>query len=772
MIDIDTLISNKVALIHKIDHDKDKVDATIEFARQYYSVADDRVFKLLNTAISFCKDPLSSNYLILNIYIAFYHLHYENRDKSYTICNSSWTRLFQLKNYREFGLCTMIKAHIMWHQGKLNDAIIFLENTTNLLKSRKRNSQALYFIYCIRGIFYFDMNEFSIAKKNYKLSLKAYKTVFDEGMKLYAEIGLASIYRIRSSNRKAIELLKRMLGYENLNYRWSIESRINFELGLNHAQIGNIVQAKKFLEESYLIRKKNDAYPGIVSSLIEFSKLLIEENEYDQAQLYLEEALEICRSKNFVKKQPIILTKLSEVLEYKQDFQSSLNFLKASNSIEKSMIESEIFIKSQFFKLKIANKKFEFEEYNKISKYLNVINAFALSFLKTKTIDEIVWTVAREAIGKMGYVDCVVYLMDEKGDHLIQRAAWGPKNPVEFDIYQPIKLNVGQGIVGHVALTGIGEIIPDTSMDERYYLDDSARASEITVPILSKGKVIGIIDSEHPEVGFFKEEDLKVLNTIAAMTSTRLDQVNAMNELSHYHESLENQVAQKTIELTKALERIQKNNKELNILNKEKDILLKEVHHRVKNNLQIITSLLSLQALDIKDEKVNKVFKDSQYRINAMALVHEMLYQSENLSLVDYGKYIERLVYSLVSSYSDGIHEVKLDFDLPKLLLSIDVAIPLGIMINEIITNSMKYAFKDTEMRLIYIYIKELSKNSYTLRIGDNGSGYEDALFHGRSSSLGMKLIQNLTIQINGTIQKNTQKKGTHYLINFQDHIH
>ena len=128
---------------------------------------------------------------------------------------------------------------------------------------------------------------------------------------------------------------------------------------------------------------------------------------------------------------------------------------------------------------------------------------------------------------------------------------------------------------------------------------------------------------------------------------------------------------------------------------------MKEVHHRVKNNLQIITSLLSLQALDIKDEKVNKVFKDSQYRINAMALVHEMLYQSENLSLVDYGKYIVKLVQSLVNSYSDGLHEVELDFELPELLLSIDVAIPLGIMINEMITNSMKYAFKDISDRLI-----------------------------------------------------------------------
>lgn len=772
MIDIDTLVNEQLALFYKLKNDKDKVEATIQFARKHYSVADDRVFKLLNVAISLCKDPFSSNYLILNIYIAFYHLHYENRDKSFTICNSSWTRLFQLKNYFEFGLCTMIKAHIMWHQGKLNDAIVFLENTTNLLRSRKQNHSALYFIYCTRGIFYFDMDELPTAKKNYNLSLKAYNKGFDEGMKLYSEIGLASIFRISSSNRKAIELLNQMLGYENLNYRWSIESRIYFELGLNHAKIGNIVEAKKFLEESYLIRKKNDAYPGIVSSLIEFSKLLIEENEYNQAKLYLEEALEICRSKNFVKKQPIILTKLSEVLEFQQDYKSSLNFLKASNSIEKSMIESEIFIKSQFFKLKIASKKFEFEEYNKISKYLNVINAFALAFLKTKTIEEIVWTVAREAIGKMGYVDCVVYLMDEKGDHLVQRAAWGPKNPIEFDIYQPIKLKVGQGIVGHVALTGIGEIIPDTSMDERYYLDDSSRASEITVPILSRGKVIGIIDSEHPEVGFFKDEDLKVMNTIAAMTSTRLDQVNAMNELSHYHESLENQVAQKTLELTKAVERIQKNNKELNVLNKEKDILLKEVHHRVKNNLQIITSLLSLQALDIKDEKVNKVFKDSQYRINAMALVHEMLYQSENLSLVDYGKYIVKLVQSLVNSYSDGLHEVELDFDLPELLLSIDVAIPLGIMINEMITNSMKYAFKDISDRLIYIHIKKLNHNSFELKIGDNGAGYEDTLFHGRNSSLGMKLIQNLTIQINGSIQKNNQKKGTHYLINFQDHLH
>lgn len=182
-------------------------------------------------------------------------------------------------------------------------------------------------------------------------------------------------------------------------------------------------------------------------------------------------------------------------------------------------------------------------------RYLKVINNFALVLIDAKTTNEIVWLVAKNAIAQLGYVDCVIYLYDEDERVLVQKAAHGPKNPVALDIYNPIKLKIGEGVVGSVAQTGIGEIINDTSMDKRYVIDDDMRLSEIAVPITYNKKIIGVIDSEHPEKNFYPPEDLDILTTIANMTATKLIQANHSEELKIYQAKLEQLVLERTSEL-------------------------------------------------------------------------------------------------------------------------------------------------------------------------------------------------------------------------------
>ena len=251
------------------------------------------------------------------------------------------------------------------------------------------------------------------------------------------------------------------------------------------------------------------------------------------------------------------------------------------------------------------------------------------------------------------------------------------------------------GIVGHVANTGIGEIVFDASKDDRYYLDDESRNSEITVPIIASGQVIGVIDSEHSKKGFYSKDDLEILTTIASMTSSRLAQAFAIEKLNQHQSKLEEMVENKTSELRETLDQLTQINKELSIRNQEKEILLKEVHHRVKNNMQIITSLLSLQSFNITDKNTKKLFRNSQHRINSMALIHEMLYQSENLSKINYSQYLKQLIDNLISSFKGNKHSISIDLDVPDMYLNIDTAIPLGILINEILTNSLKYAFME-----------------------------------------------------------------------------
>ncbi len=212
------------------------------------------------------------------------------------------------------------------------------------------------------------------------------------------------------------------------------------------------------------------------------------------------------------------------------------------------------------------------------------------------------------------------------------------------------------------------------------------------------------------------------------------------------------------------------------ISNEEKDVLLKEIHHRVKNNLQVITSLLSLQSSYLKDDDQKRIFADSQYRINSMAIVHEMLYQSDNLSKLDYRHYLRELSEYLIRSIKGADNNVELILNIPDISLGIDTAIPLGLLINEILTNSLKYGIKKDNAGIITIAIHRQEnedtisqKASFVLEIGDDGEGYSDSINFKNTNSLGLRLINNLTRQLEGTMQKDNSKKGTNYIISFKE---
>ena len=133
------------------------------------------------------------------------------------------------------------------------------------------------------------------------------------------------------------------------------------------------------------------------------------------------------------------------------------------------------------------------------AQHLRILNNLALALLEPSQLEEVLWVVARTAIGGLGFEDCVIYLLDEQRGLLVQKAAYGPKNPVAKQILDPIEIPIGEGIVGSVAATGMSEIVSNTRHDPRYILDDHMRLSELAVPIVHAGRVIGVIDSEHPE---------------------------------------------------------------------------------------------------------------------------------------------------------------------------------------------------------------------------------------------------------------------------------
>ncbi|MDY6898538.1 MAG: histidine kinase dimerization/phosphoacceptor domain -containing protein [Cyanobacteriota bacterium] len=199
---------------------------------------------------------------------------------------------------------------------------------------------------------------------------------------------------------------------------------------------------------------------------------------------------------------------------------------------------------------------------------------------------------------------------------------------------------------------------------------------------------------------------------------------------------------------------------------KEKEVLLKEIHHRVKNNLQIISSLLRLQSGYIKDKQALDIFKDSQNRVRAMALIHENLYQTKDLAKIEFSEYIRKLKNNLVRCYN--IENIDINTSIEKLFLKLDTAIPCGLIINELISNSMKHAFNNSEKGEIYVEFITLQPGKYSLSVSDNGVGVTENIDSLKKHSLGLELVWNLVEQLEGTIIYNS-KLGTSFRITFTE---
>ncbi len=184
---------------------------------------------------------------------------------------------------------------------------------------------------------------------------------------------------------------------------------------------------------------------------------------------------------------------------------------------------------------------------------------------------------------------------------------------------------------------------------------------------------------------------------------------------------------------------------------REKEVLLKEIHHRVKNNMQILSSLLRMQAREVEGERIKVFLKESESRIRSMGLIHEKLYQSQNISEIDFHGYVETLAGQLVRMHRSEGSNVSLEVDAPEILLGLDTAMPCGLIVNELVSNALKYAFPDHRDGKISIKVRPVSDGRYSLIVADDGIGLQGKKPE-REGSLGSKLVDMLVDQLDGEI--------------------
>ena len=323
-------------------------------------------------------------------------------------------------------------------------------------------------------------------------------------------------------------------------------------------------------------------------------------------------------------------------------------------------------------------------------------------------------------------------------------------------------------IIGHTALEAIGQsgtrvlsCLPDFVEGYRHARESQR---EITLGEGEARRYYSLLISPlHEEGGH-----LVVLREITGLKR-------AEEKLKQYQEHLEDLVEERSAKLGETLKDLRKEitqrqraKDQIKASLKEKEVLLREIHHRVKNNLQIISSLLNLQSRYIKDKQVLHVFKESQDRIKSMALIHKKLYQSKDLARIDFAEYVRSLIADLFRSYKADYDLITLKTNIDDVFLGIDTAIPCGLIINELVSNSLKYAFPEDRQGEIRIDLHSEKEGKFTLIVSDSGVGFPKDLDFRNTESLGLQLICTLVDQLQGTIGLD-RTGGTEFKIAFTE---
>ena len=398
----------------------------------------------------------------------------------------------------------------------------------------------------------------------------------------------------------------------------------------------------------------------------------------------------------------------------------------------------------------------------------NAYLPYLLKAVETRTSQTAECTITLASVGQITFVVTYVPLLDERGE--ISQILGITHNITEEKLTQE-KLKAQHEFLQNVLDTNPNAIfVKDT--EGKFVL---CNQTWFNVFGRNLENITGLTDAElHPnqeDVKRFIAQDQEVFTTLQEKLiaeepyHTQSGEVQWFQTLKKPIFSSDGQVCQL---LGVATNITQRKMAEIQIREslREKEVLLQEIHHRVKNNLQVISSLLDLQSQRIDEQATLEIFRQSCNRIRAMTLVHETLYKFRDFAKINFAEYIEELSSYLFSSYGVKVENINLELDVDKVALNVDTAIPCGLIINELVSNALKYAFPHKDKGTIYIGLHFDEDNYYTLTIRDNGIGLPPDWELKAVNSLGLKLVEILAQQLEGTLQVNSHL-GTEFSLRF-----
>lgn len=316
----------------------------------------------------------------------------------------------------------------------------------------------------------------------------------------------------------------------------------------------------------------------------------------------------------------------------------------------------------------------------------DILVYFSKSLLGKQYEEDILWDLAKNCIAKLGFLDCVIYLINEDNKFLSQKAAYGPKNPKDNTLYNPVEISLGQGITGSVALSGKAEIINDTSQDSRYIVDDEMRQSEICVPIAYENIIYGVIDCEHPKKGFFTHQHLRMLSAVASICAIKIKSVRDNKALLEKQENLL-KIKEEMVELKLKVLNSQLNpHFVFNALNAIQYFVASEKKQSALEYLSVFSRLIRFYLRNLKSDTVS--LKEEVQMLNNYLKLQKLRYDNQ---------------FEYVITIKDDLHKV-------------DTIIP-AFVIQTLFENIIEYAMfnqhKDEKLNINF----EILKTSVLLKV-------------------------------------------------------
>jgi len=295
------------------------------------------------------------------------------------------------------------------------------------------------------------------------------------------------------------------------------------------------------------------------------------------------------------------------------------------------------------------------------------------------------------------------------------------------------------------------------------------------VPMRLGDCILGLIHVADPQENMVPLETVQILEWVAIQLGEAMQRVQAEEKIRQYNGHLEKMVKERTAELIKTTEQLQRELAErkraevqIQTSLKEKEVLMQEIHHRVKNNLQVISSLLNMYSKRIHDQQVVDLFTEVRNTIHSMALIHSEFYQSERFDQINMESYLQKLANSLVQTYKTKRKWITVNISPSDVYLSMNQVIPCALVLNELISNAFKHAFQEGQEGKIEVSIQRSADGIVFMRVKDDGIGFPEEIDIYRTDSLGLKLITNLVVdQLKGSIQMK-REKGTEFIIEFK----